>query len=833
MSQPSTTAPEKASAVPNDKADLGGHDALANPDTQQTNPNKRPKRKTIPTVRGELDAKERATDRQQHEDRMHAKKRKMAAEARGNASQPGPLPQAPKRPKGKRNSENILEYWSGVGSYYGAMDCGGDATCQALSQRGPITDEKLKLPTVELMEMWTDVPDANVVKRINDNYRNIEVTGNSQCVVPDPVRVKTEGRVVSNPVHVKIEGANQALTPDRRAVSGAKLQGTDHKTIGIGNARPFSEHPRASNGKPGLIEGAPIMTDDEIREFRMKYGHLDLSDFKQLKSTDPTPRHHPFPPSSRPPGPPNPSDKPAAAKASSAPRTNPGPPNNKFSLPSGAIYERSTRNNTAKRAPELDRPGASLTARQAQRSALKRAGAQPKPAYTNVAPRPWPVNPRLAQVDTYEENEEDNNEDVVIVEEEDGTLAGSKKQSNKETKKSQAQLCKFGPAESMVQLLKERVHLFVLVKCGFADILPSNTYIDPPPYADAEHEAECEDDRHIYANLLDKWLATEWEVLHRKKRRGLPPLELEDPHCRHVCQQMSRFRNENKAALQPLIPLYYGLKKPGFHRSNIELVESLLPSAFHHSDTAAKDRAYHHPIIRDTLLAICFNRGSSSLGIKYPAEFTLIPLATIALICSIARHLILEFGSGEYCSSSLRAEDQAPYYQKYLNDLRERCQPTAHGKRIRKLRRALYMDCITTTPAVAAPEPKESEAKEWGPDSDDSEPEGYENFKLLPREETPPGDSPSPPNAPPTPSSAPRQQQFSRQLPPARRLISPVAGPSRPSFTTRHSAFPTDQVPGTPGSEEEMDELDDDPTDLSPEDQIVYYGEGEETMKED
>lgn len=63
MSQPSVGAPEKASApsnpnaAPNDKADLGGHNTLANPDTQQTNPspNDRPKRKTVPTVRGELD----------------------------------------------------------------------------------------------------------------------------------------------------------------------------------------------------------------------------------------------------------------------------------------------------------------------------------------------------------------------------------------------------------------------------------------------------------------------------------------------------------------------------------------------------------------------------------------------------------------------------------------------------------------------------------------------------------------------------------------------------------------------------------------------------------
>ncbi|KAF8593633.1 hypothetical protein BDV93DRAFT_566311 [Ceratobasidium sp. AG-I] len=349
-------------------------------------------------------------------------------------------------------------------------------------------------------------------------------------------------------------------------------------------------------------------------------------------------------------------------------------------------------------------------------------------------------------------------------------------------------------------------------------------------------EAKCEDDQQLYANLLDKWLATEWEALHRKKRRGLPPLELEDRFCRHVRQQISRFRNEIKAALTPLIPLYYDLKKPGVHQSNIEKVESLLPSAFHHLDS---DRAFHHPIIRDTLLAICFNRGSGGLGIKYPEEFTLVPLATIALICSIARHQILEYRSGEYRSTNLRAEDQSPYYQKYLEDLLESRQPTTLGKRIRKLQRSLYMDCRPTTPAALAPELIEPEEKEWGLDSEDSEPEGYDKLKLPQREETPPSDPPSPDrratslNAPRTPSSTPRQPQYFCEHSPVPHPTSPVAGLSRSSFSACRSSFPTNKAPGSSGSEVDLDQLDDDPADLSPEDQTIYYGGGEETMKED
>ncbi|KAF8593634.1 hypothetical protein BDV93DRAFT_566312 [Ceratobasidium sp. AG-I] len=459
----SASAPLNANAGPDDKANLGARDTHATPGSQQANVNLGgcPKRKTVPTERGELDAKERATDRQQHEDKMNAKKRKMAAEARGNALQPGPLTPAPKRPKGKRDSKNILDWQL---EQLTDEDDIRMWLCQALLKRGPVTDEELKLPTIDLMEMWTDVPDANV----------IEVASKSQRVPPDPV-------------HVKIEGVSQALKPDRRTVPGPKLKSTDHTTIGMGNAQPFSERARTSNGKPGLIEGAPIMTDDEIREFRMKYGHLDLSDFKQLQSANPSPRHHPFPPSSHPPGPNNPSDKSAAANASST-CTKPAPAGSKVSRPSGATHQTPTTKTAAKRIPQPDRLVVPSAARPAQQRTPKRAIAQPQPTYTNDQPRSRPANPRVAPVNATKDDDDDPEEAVIVDEEGEtsmhGKQTGSRKGSRKETKKSEAQLYKFGPAKGLVQLLKERIHLFILVKCRFADILPSNTYVDPPPYSD-------------------------------------------------------------------------------------------------------------------------------------------------------------------------------------------------------------------------------------------------------------------------------------------------------------------------------------------------------------
>jgi hypothetical protein len=135
----------------------------------------------------------------------------------------------------------------------------------------------------------------------------------------------------------------------------------------------------------------------------------------------------------------------------------------------------------------------------------------------------------------------------------------------------------------------------------------------------------------------------------------------------------------------------------------------------------------------------------------------------------------------------------------------------------------------------------EREEREWGPDSEDSEPEGYENFKQLLRPESPSSDPLSPPaeslplNTPLTPALTIRPCGISSpsHSPPS----SPIAGPS---YQNRHSQGDRVSNPGNSSSHafapqdgHEEDELEDDPADLTHEDQDVYYGGGEETMRDD
>jgi hypothetical protein len=66
-------------------------------------------------------------------------------------------------------------------------------------------------------------------------------------------------------VRIKIEGSAQKSTSGSETNTAAKLGSTDHTTIGLEDVHPFSQHLRGPNGKPAPIEGAPLMTDNEIR----------------------------------------------------------------------------------------------------------------------------------------------------------------------------------------------------------------------------------------------------------------------------------------------------------------------------------------------------------------------------------------------------------------------------------------------------------------------------------------------------------------------------------------------------------------------------------------
>lgn len=389
--------------------------------------------------------------------------------------------------------------------------------------------------------------------------------------------------------------------------------------------------------------------------------------------------------------------------------------------------------------------------------------------------------------------------------------------------------------------MKERIHLFILSKCGFADILPVDTYIDPPPYATdrdnngdgAGHTVNDDEDRRRYANLLDKWIVIEWAAIQAKVRPRQPPFTLEEEHCRHIRRQLSRFRFDLREAIAPLLPLYYGLKKSGYHENNIERVKQLLPDIFHNPEPESDKYLFHHPILLDVLGATCFNRQSKGLAVKYPKEFKLIPLATIALICAITRHLIVEYATGEHCSINLHAEEQAPYYQMYLDALLDIRKPGHHPPRIRKLQKTLFLECYKPKVAPRAPETIACAEREWGDDSADSEPEGYGDVMLPP--DTPTDVSPSPPQslsptpgAPPTPASARHPVSHALSVP---QSSPPVAGPSHHAYARRSSSMLPEQHQATKGAE--LDEPDDDYDELAREDRDVYYGGAEETLKDD
>lgn len=436
----SAKAPAKASASSNADHDADTY-ARAISGSQHVGDKERdrPRRNPAPTERGGLDAEARAAARQQHEDKVRGKKRKAVAEERGNALQPGPLPPASKRSKGKQVVVNLLSTCNHPICF---RECDHilfsdrrledliheedriEWMHQALEARDGEDYRKLRLPFDDLQEIWDDVSDAAATKGTNNNHSGIKVDEKSHLMQ-------------QNQAPTTVQRAKKKAAPKRQPPTLAKLSGTDHTTIGLDNANLYPEHPRASNGKPTPIEGSPLMTNDEVREFRARYSHLGPEDFKQLMSTRTTPRHHPFPPSSRPAGPGLLFDAHVAPNNSAAPGANSGPVGKPAVRPNPTATSNSVRN------PTRAQPNQDITRRVPHKNAQERhgqpdlRGSLPTPHHSRQPP---PKRAETRQVVADDDADGDDAADVEAV------LADPSQPARRETKKALAQLWRFGDA---------------------------------------------------------------------------------------------------------------------------------------------------------------------------------------------------------------------------------------------------------------------------------------------------------------------------------------------------------------------------------------------------
>jgi hypothetical protein len=140
---------------------------------------------------------------------------------------------------------------------------------------------------------------------------------------------------------------------------------------------------------------------------------------------------------------------------------------------------------------------------------------QPRRPATSIGVPPRPVGEPEAEREGSAESVD------IAVGEEPGADAATPR---KDTKRMEAQLCRFGTAKPLVAIVCERVKVRFATICPFADILPATALDD----LDDANVIDCP------RTLLDDWLAEEWLHVNRLDRPDQPVLPFEDRFRRYV-----------------------------------------------------------------------------------------------------------------------------------------------------------------------------------------------------------------------------------------------------------------------------------------------------------
>ncbi|KAG8728573.1 hypothetical protein FRC10_004820, partial [Ceratobasidium sp. 414] len=552
------------------------------------------------------------------------KKQKGIASARGNATQPSPLPPLPKRRK-PDNDGPLTD------RRYGSLTSKEDQIewlCQAIEAFGDLTnyrdDPEFQDPAV-LYEVYEDLCDS---ERANDPLPPTSKAGNEIRVgMTKVLEYNTSGRKAA-PKLVRTDHTTIGLdgipvnTPNRQEFgqpAALKLTRTDHTTIGL-DGIPVNTPNRQEFGRPA----APKLTRTD---------HTTLG----LDGTPPSPprtnvvNHRPTSTHSTP-------VQTVSLLTShiGAGLTNKLAPLQKRAIVPRARVEALRRESNA-RGKETKGPasGPSTSARDPRDS--------PKGAPSTKARMVHAVSPEVEERE-YDEDMDDNMEEgevgeaVAPVEDDEGGDGENSEQGNS---RARQQLASFGPAAPVVERVVQKVRVEMAVVCGFPEFVKST-----------------EDPTSTY---FDLWIPRLWAEANDELRPNQPCFELEDRHVRYIRRQLAPIRTSIKKCAEPMMESYFGLDHS--EPDHVEKSRHLTGEEKWLSPTLKNDeKMFQHKIIGNTI-AHAFFRSGRGIGVKHRDRFTpLIPIATIAYVCAIIRHLVKSYEFDNPKAANLKADEDADTY---------------------------------------------------------------------------------------------------------------------------------------------------------------------------
>ncbi|QRV94942.1 hypothetical protein RhiJN_22960 [Ceratobasidium sp. AG-Ba] len=233
-------------------------------------------------------------------------------------------------------------------------------------------------------------------------------------------------------------------------------------------------------------------------------------------------------------------------------------------------------------------------------------------------------------------------------------VGGSKSaKSKKKTKRQRTQLGAFPPeARDLVQWVAEEVKADIASVCPFGDVFT----VSPQ-------------DGRTY---VEHWVPRHWDKANERFREGQPPLVLQDDYIGYIRNQASSVRHMVKRAADPLVTATYSLCRVDPRRTTT--AKSLTDAGGERwaSPNLENDKdLFKHPVIADTI-EHSFFKCAKSLGFKHIGRFTpLVPLPTVALICTILRHSIKSLEPENNQAVDLDASTDGNMYTMFLGMLED------------------------------------------------------------------------------------------------------------------------------------------------------------------
>ncbi|KAG9088544.1 hypothetical protein FRC06_001977 [Ceratobasidium sp. 370] len=608
-----------------------------------------------------------------------AKKRKMLAQSRDNATQPGPLSPS------KRRRRNLLDY------AYSELETREDRIEWLLSKlelRNPRKNyRKFEFEVEELEEMMNEMSDADMDMDMDEAPRR--GVGIYVEAMRTHEQVKAPKNAKSQPAVLTSSRASDSSTTTKEAPLPA-------------SAPPLAP---SSSRKPAPTSSTTRSTAKvskaRFKELRNMAANMRPAAASNHRATEASGNQRPGSVPSKPTG-----SSQAHSQGTTLHARHPAPNSTRHPVPSSTRHPNP---NSAGRPTPPERPRHSAPTNGTSR------GVRHPPHSDNGERHKAPLVARVAAADDDVDNPgnignanvdgaddeadeaDDDEADDDEADEADDNEAQRRNRRKRGAKKLDAQLRNFGPAIPIVSLAMDMIRAKMAFEHPFPELIPAE---DQP----GDNGTDDDDDDNlglVTKSRFQDWAEKYYDVAHRIVRRGKEPVEREERHVTYMSYQLSQFRHHVKKAADGRVPSVYGLVR-GDPQSAVQATDLTTADRFLSPNLVNDTHRFKHDVIRDIIQAAFFD-GPQSLGSRYQHWLLddLMPRETIAFVACIIQRAIKSYIDNDKASRSLASDKDHAEFERYMG-MMEDMTKTNQATRLENLQMKMLDTCLLATEGPTA-----------------------------------------------------------------------------------------------------------------------------------